>query len=1112
MFRMMIKNNINKLLRKKFDSSFFENFSYLSNKIKIEDFEYFVNEFLNHTNFPRVLNNTYFNKKNFSLTSMSLGLNDIDKEIIWFTQYFLKNIDKINNFIQLKNEIDKSILFSDYSKALKDIDEIEKNITISYWSIETYANISKEIMNKSANSILNKIKNGIKDDNLTYFFINQILIKSETKNIMSFIDNLVDTLEKLRIHTKDKRFLDMADLFSSYFIPIEFDKNRDIDGRGLSCITTLTIIDQFLLFKNYLLDKILFGKSFTENQLKYIYAFIEKIEDKDLKNVMIPITSITEINPKSRNLVKEYTLGNYNHVINEFEKNILSDTYSITCIDLYIKSLIYEKRKIKGNNILKFLTNNLINIYLSNDNTSLSIKQIENLSLKFNFSSWTISFLFFLYKFINSPNIKFDTKSKRMSIFGENVTPIVFSNEYSYNSLIKELGIINISDIPIYRQEKFEIKKFEEEFTLNNDYYAKYSDEMIIKADYIKMNANFLLKKKEIDTCIEFIIDMYLENNNRYIFLPIQKIISSIDIDNLEFISINLPIIYDIYRKNISLEKEEDLGTIFLRYMRKNKTHKPSTIFGSRNELSEKEIYFLKYVCIPSIMDSSSKFDELTDLLNERLEILKILDKFNVEKSYIEKERNSIYEEISAEELKASYNMGRIFVDTKKMYQIKSHSYKKLFDLYIVIISNSKDNDENNEGYLAYDATKNLTDNKSNFIPLTDETNLITEIYKEYLINDFVKNQNFGFEKYLSAEIRHGNMRTELRCSIEKYNLLTDANEIFEYADNNYWLNYYKYLDIKIKKNINDSLKNFSKKIDFKLNEAEEQLQIVTEVDGIKNNKLDFTAEIERLHELSTVLNGVNDFDDFFDRLIKFMWKITDKVTLDYQSKLEHNLKNDISIIFDELHEIIEKDKIMHSLYDLSNEINKARNNFFEEINHVSKWFNRVEGNIDKLYSLKSIIKTSEQIFKKIASLKSEITIKSESRESSSSVELTYLEARAFMTSMLIALYNANEHGNNKLSKNYILIDLEEFVDSHVVIIKNEIDIVENEIDDFLSKLRENFSDEKSELSTSEGGTGLHKIYNLFNNVSSKFYVKIDIEDKSKFCIYLGVNYENISN
>ncbi len=126
-------------------------------------------------------------------------------------------------------------------------------------------------------------------------------------------------------------------------------------------------------------------------------------------------------------------------------------------------------------------------------------------------------------------------------------------------------------------------------------------------------------------------------------------------------------------------------------------------------------------------------------------------------------------------------------------------------------------------------------------------------------------------------------------------------------------------------------------------------------------------------------------------------------------------------------------------------------------------------------------------------------------------IQLTYIEARALMTSIYNALINSVKYSVKEKGNIYINIFIDNYEEKLVINIRNPVEIDGNETD-FISEIKEKLSDKYTKLSSTEiGGTGIHKIYNLLKNVSNRFQTDVDISN-NQFILKIGVMYENTTD
>ena len=460
-----------------------------------------------------------------------------------------------------------------------------------------------------------------------------------------------------------------------------------------------------------------------------------------------------------------------------------------------------------------------------------------------------------------------------------------------------------------------------------------------------------------INVC--FVVTNILRIKDLDLILPINVLLDKILDTVFEEISIDIPILLYIYNIRNQNSKHIEGREFYEDYIQQFETHKPSIYFNSKDILSEKELYFLKNIAVPSIMDISEEFEGSIDLKKERLEILNIIERHDQDNISINIERNNIFDELIFENLKASYNSSKLYVDVDNLKRSREDIYKRFYD-EILNIKNcdtellNKEEISLEENYITY---TNEEDVQKVLMPATDILKICSEIYTQ-LVNDFVKNGDFGLNKYLSTEIRHDVLFTHLRTCFEKHNILTEVGTDKNYESNSYFREKYRLFSPEIVDEIDNRLRKFSEEIDLYLKEITLWFKINEKDVGMFN----FTATTHTLLKLKEISLSANSFDDLFDKLMLFMWDITNASTEKIRKALEEEFKEKTIDIIDSLTQDLNNYNLNDSIYELNNSIKLARGQIIEEIDLVTTWLNRVEED-DNQYYLLSIVNSCVTMF-----------------------------------------------------------------------------------------------------------------------------------------------------
>lgn len=1110
-----VLSEIYALNRKSTKLSVLQKISKNINKFSGVQFIEFVKRLHNHPLASEIFNSVIDDPK-LIFSNTTIRINKIENEFIWFENIFLNNSSHINLFLEKQNEVDIAILNNNPNYAIEVIDAIEQKLGYSMWSIEYKTHIKKELLGISSVDYLTTINTDI---GTTFdFFIQQLIFKSESKNIYSFIDNLLAHIDLMRLTENDSKriSINFADFFATYFMPVEFDINRNINSRSISSFLNFPIIDQYNMFKKYMLDKKSLNGFLNDSEKEHIKNLLSFITDNELNNLLLNDVNMSDINNQFMDVIKLYTNSDYEATKDEINLLLTKTSDAAVFIELYAKNNIYLNKDDLGSTLFNKLADNFKNIVSLKDSDD-SINFIEKITVKFNFSSWSYPLLYQLYSLINSTKHKKEFSKKNMIIMGNNITPLS-SIDFSYKKLYDLLNI-NIQTLPYFRSIKtVEIGTFNR-YEEIEDFYKKYESNSVIKIDYLKSKANTLIYHDKLLECASFLVDNYLDNELCHYFLPFENLFNKIEKNGFSNITIDIPILYDIYYKKINNEKGEERSEFYEDFVSEFGTYKPSEIYKNRDSLNKKEFYFLKYIAIPSIMDISSEFEGSIDLKKERLEVLNIIDTLCEDNNDVSIERNNLFDELVFEKLKASFNSSKIYVDVESLKVDKEYEYKRLYDIFIA----SKllyDVDNDNDTQVDIDSDEIESDfmtlknskNEHVLMPVSDLSDITVQIYKQ-LIEDFVKNEDYGLDKYLSTEIRHDVFFTQLRSSIERHKLLTEIGMDDLYEENKYWFAEYQIVKKTILDKIDYRLKNFSKIIDFTIKDANNWFNVI-EITNQKNSGMfDYLATYERLKKFKYLLLKVDNFNDFFDVILSFMWNITYENTEKIKKRLEEELKENIIKMIDTLYTditVLSGTIAMHKLFDF---ISLARGGVIEEIDNVSGWLNRIEDD-NKDYSIVSIIKECTNMFK-LTFVNKKVDIQYINIDMLE-INLSYLEARAVMNSIFIALDNVIKYGTQEDDNSY-LVKIESDSKHGVGTIFNIRNKFNTDIDlkVFKMDLKDNISNKYQKLSKKEGGTGLHKINNLLTNVSDKFFMDIDIDNnlnEKEFIVIIGVKYEHANS
>lgn len=1014
----------------------------------------------------------------------SIKFQDKNSELTWFNHLFNFNKDTINEFIKCKDKVEIAILRSDSKSASVTLDKINKIAGFSFWEVEMRSNICRYIHNESNSKYINNLRSS-SDSIVVDFFLQQLLFKHQSKRFSTFSKNLVSIIDEMRDSPGEIVASNYADFYSSYFLPLEFDKRISIDDRRLWPCTNLSCIDQYLVFKRYILDKTLHGSPLNNRELSVTESLSKVINDRDLNSILLLNNNIeVDYNHDIIECINKYTQGKY-PTTNEIISSLIEKSPSyMSLIEVLARSYIYENKHDESI-LVKKLASDFSSILMCKKDSRTKLIEIENFATSFSHSSICSSILFHLYGLVRNNDYKHKVSKLSSRILMGYATPYMRDEhaDFQYSEKIQ---------VPDYRKIKY---RNIENFT--NDqieaHFQEYDRTAIIKSDYIKDRSDYLINNGYLLECASFVVDQYIDNNLTYQFLPISELIKLIEEEGISETTIDIPILYTIYSKNISKDKDEDKTEIYEDYISQFDTHLPSEIFYDAKALNAKSSYFLKNVCVTSNLDTSVEFDSTEDIKKERIAILEVLklSKFNDE--LVNSERENILDEISFDELRAKFDSSKIFVDVEVIKNEKLDRYSFLYQLY----QDAQINDVNLGADDGYTIIEDTHESKA-VVPSSNVTDVLAQIYRE-IVNDFVLDENFGLDKYLSADIRHGIFVSQIRSGIEKFNIITDIDERGSYRNNTIIEEKYPLLVDDLKNKLIDDISIFSKEFDDIINAANNMFTVVTDTYDNSEGLFDFSAHLERINKLKSIIDSTSNFDNFFDSLIEFMWAITITSLERVKTNINEKLKSNLLSCVDRFETTIINHKQNVPLKEIIDSIAHMKVSIVEEMERVTSWLNIAEMNENNIYSVKSVVYACTKTFETIFS-QNHIDL-NVNNSHDHDVLLTYKEAKPLMTSIITALDNAITHGGGVVS-----LSINPIKDYTKIIISNNLHYSQvNDVDKLRILVKQKISDDNPQLSRIEGGTGLYKIYNLLKISSNKFSLNVEITEGNLFNVCIGI-------
>lgn len=1008
--------------------------------------------------------------------------------IAWTLGSFTANVQLINQFVESRSFINSAILKGDSAGALKALETLNKKCK-SWWAVLLEIHIAKELEHRDTRQLIQDLPARFSRGNIKNRILDLQLI-AESSSIYTFVRELLGRMNEYRSSGLQDA-IDNGAAESCRYLPASFDMAREVKIGTLENDWYESLIDQYIMFKEIVCELEVTDK-LPGPIRNTIVQLSQDIHDPELRAIF------GEEQPLSMGVAKvldSYTRGHYSETVVEINKLVSEGTDdALGLLEILAKAKIYAGELTPPQTFFELIANELAAILQCDKKSSEKIDYLRRICIKFRNEAWAKSLNFHLLSALEAVETPREIETARLHArcLGGFNTPKARMQNYRV-ALPDNL----LADIPLYRQMKY---------AADGGSGLHIEKAMFpVLSDFLKLKANTLILQEDFVGAIIFAVSEYLANSVSCIHLPIRALCRLAGdlpkVDNETFIA--CLILYDIYFREYSGTFEEDKSALFEEFMSSNGSHRPSLVFA-KFQFTEMETYFLKYLCIPSQLDNLISYVSNDDVIHERVSILDILISAKVSGyEQLRYEKDSVLETMFSEKLRAKLESGKLFVDIQALKAHRKHIYYSLYEqakttsggIQLEPLS------RNDNASVSADIFEIV---EGSALASNRKTELLYQIF-DAAVQDFALDENYGLDKYLSAEIRHVVFVTQLRSCFEKTNLVTSQKEGV-YLSNKFWVDKYYYVNASLVSRIDALLMSFSEQVDLILAEVNERFR-VERFERESASVFDFLAYHYRLVRVSECVVRADNAEQFLDKLLEYLWELASDSARTAQELINDQLSVVVLCALDELEAEINHVKGDVSVIELMQHIKNARSLFTQEIELVLNWFRFVGADDSKnLERLSVVIEATISSFDSIYGHKYR---KPTVPPCKLDLHLNYREARALFISLFTALENACKYGG---SSEPVSVVFEAYAEKSYINIINTFSPESSQAAEFLvSQEKRKWSPEYSLLGRAEGGSGLYKIYSTLSTSSPGY--DFDIEaSQTYFKAKIGLIHENFDH
>ena len=881
----------------------------------------------------------------------------------------LNNATELNKYIEIKNQLIQATAIGRYNEAYSLLDKIEKYVSASMFG--TYYGLRLKRLEKGITEATN-LYNEIYKRNSTLRYFTTICLK--TSHIDLPIEQDIE-----RLYQSFQGDDETRDFITAIAFP--FKKTNGDNWLRLLLATSLIDLYEGFIFQLCCLSKeklndvhirelvTQLSRTINDIRLQRLYALINNGKTLDSFKDM----------SEERNLIENYYLGEYSHVIHRGREYLKINPLDGTILNIYHKSCIKIGHKPEDLFSEDSLAGRFHSLHYESITTgpisetcrvllrSLSIAwhqipQAKQIYHYFKDLDKDDSIYEDYWRYSLVPEIKdalfFDSVEDAIdyldvSGYCKELSPVVEilrgARKDYYNQTRRLLYNFPDSDINTYRGEIEDdqptplvmgyivLQLFKRLMALGNvadavSLYVKYR----IENPYAKVE----IDKKEIARVMTDPKDAQLT-------------------DQLMLSLFYTMIGAETYKRYLA----------YKRFLKSQKLRRASEI----EEIDTPELqYFIGKVVDRNVLTLHIlEFETEEDVVNERIDLCKKIYTITNDKAYSD-EITALIKEQEVTALAQLVNDSKIHVDVQSLISSELSEMKILFESYREIDDNLEIYEQKNvEGLLDFLQKKNGRKSTIESYELPS-VRYKKEIFNLMFLNirdKFLLDPIYGLDKYLSARIRHGTLLTQLRNHFLEYSLVTNKKEGGEYERTNPWTQHeFATLSDDAKNAINERLLHFTMWLDDQLKTIKDEvIQIKTErIDGVPNGLFDYS--FEKMANLIDELGNhtYDSFEAFVYPAVDLLWKWTESVL----ESVRNYFRRYEEIVLESLTKL-QRDVIMSMrgapslIRGFKDAITDCRRDFQSDIAVVTDWF-KLEQSRVHTFNVRQAVDTSLTVINKI--------------------------------------------------------------------------------------------------------------------------------------------------
>lgn len=1061
----------------------------------------------------------------------------------------------IEKFVHLKKEYEVCIFSNRYKDAMQVLEDINSECGYSLWSCGQMLVVEEELNGLEGNKkLLGKFLSETHRNTLVSTILEFMSFRAE---ISTSLNNYNEKVDKFLRYYVDE----ISSAYFTYKLKIQDIYIDDLCRYVLQIDSQLSIVDLYCSLVDIVQRCTVSNIQLTEMIFRRINSLNDFVNDYVLRNVILYNGGDRDIavDDNLLEIIEAYTKGDYQYTLLRLQEYLAKNTIDYQMWILFIKCNIYME-SIPTNDIQ--IINDLFSVYSLDSNCGNSMGHLLGYLKRYADTSWR-------YKLLNTTKRKLSCdenvdKYIALSLLGEYIVSPRFVSMLPNNenvekllrsfakkapntvTLLTEYKASSLIDNSSFRSEIFLVDSlhdqgnYQEEIELLNSIYTNklytnnYVKEKIIRRLYL---AYYCVDN--LEEAMSLIVNSYFEDENLIKRCDLNLVSLKIKEKRSKaiFRDINYPIF--IYINNRFDLKEHRIA--FSNYLDSSHVVDEAGLYNLVIKDNDKYIFFMEKICTISALKRHVRIIKnsimAAKVRNEILHRLIILNP-KKKKDYLE-EISDITTKREISNRVRLVSQHKIKVDVEKIKQEKNELFEENFQKYILLKSFNSEllgfdiNDSANS-----ESIKNIVESMNEEIRRNTQYSQAILALKDFITDvqyEFLRNEKYGLDTYLSSRIRHGYCKAQLTKELREHHLLlsTADDDSDRYDISQYWDERVDDIESSAYVMLKNALSVFTLNVENKVHEIRRdwiRIRLVSSEVGM----FDYTSFVNAALVIDK--DNIVDYDMMYNIIIESLWDVTESKLQTIRERIQGELKTYFNDELNSLERKVKECELEQNLdvcKEVLSSITLCRVKMQTVLNEFENFFFRDDVVYDD-FSLENMVSTCIGIEKQIHADFDKISLRVNACEEKKICGRFFSE---FVEIIVMLMNNAISHaGFDEMREIELSVDCtigknaELFEDGVNALRKMNSDFSEENL--FIISVKNNLSSGKDiqkirnrvqyifenakdpnilkKYSISEGGSGIYKIYKTINyNVSVPYVILYSVE-KAEFILYLIMDASTI--